>query len=115
MGFKWKNFDFLAAGESSIYKCELEEEDGEKISVILTNYRIIWGNNEFMDSKILKHIVKFGIFEGYDEYVERDDNGAGEFGIYFGDVQSYDTFWFYSKEVWKNFYEEFSRTIIENL
>lgn len=119
--FEWKVEDLLAVGESIVYKCvikdvaEDEDEYEYKIPVILTNHRIIWVNGDFVDCRLLKFISKYGIFEGYDDYVEDDDIGQGEYGIYFGDFKKYETLWFYSKGVWKTFYDELSRTIIENL
>lgn len=113
--FEWKEEDLLVVGESVVYKCVVEDEDGDKIPVILTNHRIIWISENFMDSRLLKFICKYGVFEGYDDYVEDGDIGQGEYGIYFGDFDNYETLWFYSQKVWKTFYDELSRTIIENL
>ena len=113
--FEWKEEDLLAVGESVVYKCTVEDEDGDKIPVILTNHRIIWVSGSFVDSRLLKFICKYGVFEGYDDYAEEADIGQGEYGIYFGDFGNYETLWFYSQKVWKTFYDELSRTIIENL
>lgn len=113
--FEWKEEELLAVGESVVYKCVVKDEDGGKIPVILTNYRIIWITGNFVDCRLLKFICKYGVFEGYDEYVEDDDIGQGEYGVYFGNLENYETLWFYSEKVWKAFYDELSRTIIENL
>lgn len=111
---KWDIESLLSVGENIVFKCKLEdEEDDSIIEVYLTNYRIIWINSEFVDCRLLKFISKYGVFVGYEDYNERNDIGTGEYGVYFGDTNFYETFWFYSAEVWKEFYDELSRCVLE--
>ena len=111
---KWNIDELLSVGESISYKCSVEDEEAEeKIYVYITNYRIIWIDGSFVDCRLLKFISKYGTFEGYDRYCEDDDKGSGEYGVYFGDLENYETFWFYSEKVWKDFYSELSRAILE--
>lgn len=111
---KWNIEELLSTGENIVYKCNIEdEESGDEINVYLTNYRIIWIQEEFVDSRLLKFISKYGVFVGFEEYHEDDDIGTGEYGIYFGDTQGYESLWFYSEVVWKEFYEELSRMVLE--
>lgn len=110
----WNIKDLLSIGESLIYKCELKNEDEDTtIQVYLTNYRILWIEDEFVDSRLLKFISKYGVFVGYENYHEDEDKGTGEYGIYFGDTAGYESLWFYSKDVWKTFYDELSRCLLE--
>ncbi len=112
---KWNIERLLSVGESIIYKCEVEDEEVQSIiKVYLTNYRIIWIEEEFVSCRLLKYISKYGVFSGYEDYNEQDDIGTGEYGVYFGDTTSYETLWFYSEEVWREFYDELSRAIIES-
>lgn len=110
--YNWKIEDLLMMGESLAYKCEIEN-DGNTIPVFITNYRIIWINGAFVDCRMLRFISKYGVFVGYDDYVEDFDIGNGEYGVYFGDLQQYETMWFCSEKVWKSFYGELSRAILE--
>ena len=113
---KWDIEDMLSVGENIIYQCELEdEEENAMISIYLTNFRVIWINGEFVDCRFLKYVSKCGVFAGYEEYSESADIGTGEYGLYFGEVEGYVTFLFYSQDVLKEFYAELSRTIIEQL
>ena len=110
----WNIQELLSVGESIVYECELEDdESGEGIKVYLTNYRIIWSVDEFVDSRLLKFISKYGVFVGYEDYHEDNDHGVGEYGVYFGDIDAYETLWFYSKDVCKTFYDELSRCVLE--
>lgn len=111
---KWNIDELLSIGESVVYKCVVEDEGtDEKIHVYITNYRIIWINRAFVDCRLLRFISKYGTFEGYNEYHEDTDLGTGEYGVYFGDLENYESFWFYSEKVWKDFYSELSRAILE--
>lgn len=110
----WAINELLSVGESIIYECKLEDEENDSITnVYLTNYRVIWITNEFVDSRILKYISKYGVFIGYEDYNERNDIGTGEYGVYFGDTNGYESLWFYSEDVWKTFYDELSRAVLE--
>lgn len=112
----WNINEILAIGENVIYECVLEDENNDKvINVYLTNHRIIWINDNFVDSHFLNSICKCGVFFGYEEYGETSDYGTGEYGVYFGDMSHYDTFWFYDVEVAKTFYLETTRVIIDIL
>ena len=111
---KWNIEDLLSVGESISYQCFVEDEEmDEKIPVYITNYRIIWIFQSFVDCRLLKFISKFGTFTGYERYHEDNDFGTGEYGVYFGELSNYETFWFYSEEVWKDFYMELSRALLE--
>ena len=113
---KWCIEDLISVGEDVLYECTLENEDGEKnIKVYLTNYRIVWIEGNFVDSRLLRFISKYGVFIGYDDFAEENDKGCGEYGIYFGDNESYETLWFYSETVWKAFYRELSRCVLETV
>lgn len=111
---EWKIKDLLSVGENIVYQCKIEDENEDaEIQVYLTNYRIIWINGEFVDCRLLKFISKYGVFVGYEDYNEPNDMGTGEFGVYFGDFDGYESLWFYSEDVWKEFYKELSRGILE--
>jgi len=113
---KWNIDSLLSVGESVIYKCNAEDEESNSIiKVFLTNRRIIWIDGQFVDCRLLKFISKYGVFFGFEEFAEDADIGTGEYGVYFGDTQSYETLWFYSEDVWKEFYDELSRTILEEV
>lgn len=110
----WNIDELLSVGESIILKVDIENEDNNsKIKVFLTNYRIIWIDGNFVDCRLLKFICKYGVFSGYEEYSENADIGTGEYGVYFGSLDSYETLWFYSEDIWKEFYEELSRAVLE--
>lgn len=113
---KWKIDDLLSVGEAVIYKTRIEDEACDtKTDVYLTNFRLIWISDDFLDCRLLKFISKYGIFIGYEEYSEEDDIGTGEYGIYFGDFEKYETLWFYSENVWHTFYSELSRILLEEI
>ena len=110
----WNIDELLSIGENIIYKCDLEDENNDSvIKVFLTNYRIIWIDGEFVDCRLLKFISKYGVFVGFEEFYQQCDIGTGEYGIYFGDNTEYESLWFYSKDIWKTFYDELSRTVLE--
>jgi len=113
---KWNVNDILSVGESIIFRCDVEDEENETVTkVYLTNYRIIWINGAFVDCRLLKFISRYGVFVGFDDYSEENDIGTGEYGVYFGDTSAYETFWFYSQDVCKEFYDELSRTVLEEV
>ncbi len=110
----WNINELLSVGENIIYQCDVEDEENDStIKVFLTNYRIIWIDGEFVDCRMIKYISKYGVFVGYEAYNEPDDIGTGEYGVYFGDTNAYESLWFYSQDVWKEFYDELSRAVIE--
>lgn len=112
---KWKIEDLITVDEDIIYECIVEDEESDtQTNVYLTNKRIIWISKDFVDSRILRFISKFGVFVGYEEYNESRDIGTGEYGVYFGDTESYETMWFYDEEVWKTLHSELARNILEN-
>ena len=111
---EWDIKTLLSVGENVVYECAVVDEDDEsEIKVYLTNSRI-WINENFVDSRYLKFISKFGVFVGYEEYAEDTDYGTGEYGVYFGDFGNYESLWFYDEAIWKTFYLELSRGILEN-
>lgn len=113
---QWNINEMLSVSENIIYQCILEDEEyNSKIEVYLTNFRIIWIEDEFVDCRTIKHISKYGVYVGSNDYREDDDIGTGEYGIYFGDNSGYTSFWFYSQDVCKEFYDELSRAVIETL
>ncbi len=112
---EWNIEDLITVDEDIIYECVVEDEENDiKTNVYLTNKRIIWISGNFVDSRMLRFVSKFGVFVGFEEYNEPNDIGTGEYGVYFGDNSSYETMWFYDEEVWKDFYSELSRNAIEN-
>ena len=109
---QWNIKELLSPDEIVFYECTITNDEAS-IHVYLTNYRIIWISGNFVDSRLLKFISKYGVFVGYEEYSEDADKGEGDYGVYFGDTDSYETLWFYSENVWKTFYNELSRCILE--
>lgn len=107
--------EFLSIGENVIYKFDMEVE-GYITNVFLTNYRLIFLNEEDgIDSFLLKHIKAYGVLVGSDKYLRDGDRGMGEYGVYFSNGDVCTTIWLYSKKVWKEFYDELSRVIISEV
>lgn len=103
---------FFGQTESILYQCTIQDEETD-VEIYLTNYRLVYGYDNFIDCKLLSAISRFGMFYGRNDYEESEDLGSGDFGIYAGDINNYDTFWFTSKKAWKEFYEELSRAIMD--
>lgn len=71
----WSIDELLSIGENVIYKCDIEDENVEcTYKLYLTNYRIIWTDDETCAfCLLLKHICKYGMFVGYEDYHGDDD------------------------------------------
>ena len=109
---EWKIEDLLSFSENVIYRCTIEDEDEDnKYQFILTNHRVIWFDNESVQSVLIRYIAEYGKVVGEPSNC---DIGTGEYCVYFCFVN--DTpyrIWFYSEDVWNEFYDELSRIILE--